>query len=72
VGAKKKRRLIIILRLNNFEKPHIAVFLKLNNYNYYFIIDFNRVSIVTFFLLSFHREDRRFKVIINKLFLLNR
>ena len=61
-----------MLRLNNFEKLHIAVFFKLSNYSYYLGVGRDRVSIVTLSLLSFHREDRRFEVIIDKLFLLNR
>ncbi len=60
-----------MFRLNNFEKPHIAVFFKLNNCNHYFVVGFDRVSIVTFSLFFFHREDRRSKVITNKSLLLN-
>jgi len=71
VGVRRKVRLVIIFRLNNFEKLYIAAFLKLSNCSHHFVVGFNRVSIVTLFLLSFYREDRRFKVITDKPLLLN-
>ncbi len=72
MGARRKRRLVIMLRLNNFEKLYIVAFFKLSNCSYHFVVGLNRVSIVTLSLFFFYREDRRSEVIIDKSLLLNR
>ena len=66
VCACRKRRSVIIIRVNNFKKPYIAVFLNLSNCSFHFIIYFNRVSILTYPLIRIHDKIKLAIIITNK------
>ncbi len=65
--ARRKKRNVIIIRVNNFKKLHIPAFLNLSNCSFYFIVCFNKVSILTYPLIKIYGEIRFTMAITNKL-----